>query len=118
MMKKLYLAYGSNLNVEQMKRRCPGAKILGTAILPDYELLFKGSRTGSYLTVEKKRNSSVPLGVWEVDELCERNLDRYEGYPDFYYKKEIEIDVKRFSTGKVKKEIYISGVVPSSIDAM
>ena len=30
-MKKFYLAYGSNLNVEQMQFRCPDARIVGTA---------------------------------------------------------------------------------------
>lgn len=30
-MKRYYLAYGSNLNVRQMKYRCPTAKIAGTA---------------------------------------------------------------------------------------
>ena len=27
---KLYIAYGSNLNLEQMKRRCPTAEVVGT----------------------------------------------------------------------------------------
>ena len=51
-MRKLYLAYGSNLSLEQMAYRCPHAYPVGTATLPDYQLLFKGSKTGSYLTVE------------------------------------------------------------------
>ena len=49
--KRYYIAYGSNLNVRQMRMRCPSARIIGTANLKDYELLFKGSKTGSYLTV-------------------------------------------------------------------
>lgn len=109
-MKKYYLAYGSNLNVYQMRRRCPNARVVGTAVLKDYELLFKGSKTGSYLTVEKKKGSIVPLGVWEVNEDDEFYLDRYEGYPTFYYKKEIEIDVTGIITGKVRRRnafIYI-----------
>ena len=56
-MKKYYLAYGSNLNVHQMKYRCPTARIVGTAVIRDYELLYKGSKTGSYLTIEKKKRS-------------------------------------------------------------
>lgn len=62
-MKKFYLAYGSNLNIWQMKHRCPSAEIVGTAEIKGYELLFKGSKTGSYLTIEKAENSSVPVGV-------------------------------------------------------
>lgn len=93
-MKRLYLAYGSNLNVRQMRCRCPGAKIIGTAAIRNYELLFKGSRSGSYLTIEKKRGGKVPVAVWEVSAENERALDHYEGFPTFYYKKEMEIDVK------------------------
>ena len=49
--KRYYIAYGSNLNVGQMRMRCPHATILGTANLKGWELLFKGSKTGSYLTL-------------------------------------------------------------------
>ena len=50
-MKRYYLAYGSNLNIAQMQFRCPDATVVGTAVIPDYELLFKGSLTGAYLTI-------------------------------------------------------------------
>lgn len=99
-MKKYYVAYGSNLNVRQMKMRCPGATILGTAKLKDYELLFKGSKTGSYLTIEKKEGSTVPVAIWEVTESDEKSLDRYEGYPIFYYKKKMKLQYKGIRTGK------------------
>lgn len=92
-MKKLYLAYGSNLNIRQMRFRCPGAKVIGTAEIRNYELLFKGSRSGSYLTIEKKRGGKVPVAVWEVSDENEKALDRYEGFPTFYYKKDMNINV-------------------------
>lgn len=44
MEKRYYIAYGSNLNVRQMRMRCPSARIIGTSKLNDYELLFKGSK--------------------------------------------------------------------------
>ena len=88
---KYYLAYGSNLNVRQMMHRCPGAKPVGKMVLEGYELLFKGSKTGSYLTIEKKRDGKVPVGIWQVTEQHEKALDRYEVFPVFYYKKEIPI---------------------------
>ena len=88
---KYYLAYGSNLNIRQMQMRCPGARPVGTMVLKGYELLFKGSKTGSYLTIEKKRGGKVPVGIWQVTEQHEKALDRYEGFPVFYYKKEIPI---------------------------
>ena len=33
MSKRLYVAYGSNLNFEQMKHRCPTAKLYDTGII-------------------------------------------------------------------------------------
>lgn len=102
-MKKYYLAYGSNLNIGQMQYRCPTAKPVGFAAINDYELLFKGSQTGSYLTIEKCKGSIVPVGVWEVDVDDEKALDRYEGYPLFYYKKNINIYFEEFDTGKIRK---------------
>lgn len=36
----IYFAYGSNLDVEQMARRCPGHRVLGRALLADYRLCF------------------------------------------------------------------------------
>lgn len=90
-MKRYYIAYGSNLNVEQMAYRCPGARPIGTCWLNDYELLFKGSKTGSYLTVEPCIGSKVPVAVWEVSAANEASLDRYEGFPTFYYKMEKDL---------------------------
>lgn len=108
--RKLYLAYGSNLNVFQMRRRCPGAKIVGAAMIPDYQLLFKGSGSGAYLTIEKKPGSSVPVGVWSVTAHDEMELDVYEGFPSFYYKAEMTVEVKEEKSGKTREReafVYI-----------
>ena len=100
MKKRYYIAYGSNLNIRQMRRRCPGATILGTANLKGWELLFKGSGTGSYLTIEECEGGTVPVVIWDVTPADEAALDRYEGFPSFYYKKEIRLQYKGIRTGK------------------
>lgn len=102
MEKRYYIAYGSNLNIPQMRMRCPGARIIGTSEIKDYQLLFKGSKTGSYLTIEPKEGSSVPVAAWEVTAEDEAALDRYEGFPAFYYKKEMELPIKGIRSGKVR----------------
>ena len=56
------------------------------------------SKTGSYLTIEPKRGCTVPAAVWSVSERDELALDRYEGYPHFYYKTELELPLAE--TGK------------------
>ena len=99
-MKRYYIAYGSNLNVGQMRMRCPHATILGTANLKNWELLFKGSKTGSYLTIEECEGGTVPVVIWEVTATDEAALDRYEGFPNFYYKRDIRLQYKGIRTGK------------------
>ena len=64
-----YLSYGSNTSVRQMLERCPDAIYVGTAELKGWRLLFKGSQSGSYLTIEKKKGRKVPVLVWKVSEL-------------------------------------------------
>lgn len=110
MSKRYYIAYGSNLNIPQMRMRCPGARIIGTSVIEDYQLLFKGSKTGSYLTIEPMEGAEVPVVIWEVTESDEKALDRYEGYPNFYYKKEMTLDIKGIRTKKVRRRdafVYI-----------
>ena len=91
---KYYVAYGSNLNKRQMMMRCPDAKPVGTGYIKGYELLFKGSKTGAYLTIEKKKGSKVPIAIWRVSIEDEISLDRYEGYPTFYYKADLKIELE------------------------
>ena len=106
-MKKYYLAYGSNLNVRQMALRCPTAKAIGTAIIKDYELLFKGSKTGAYLMIEPKVGAEVPVAVWSVEPADEQRLDMYEGYPAFYYKAELDLPVRYFSGKSVVRKAFV-----------
>ena len=100
--KRYYIAYGSNLNVQKMQMRCPHAKVVGTATLEGWELLFKGSKSGSYLTIEERDGGTVPVAVWEVTESDEAALDRYEGFPVFYYKKELRLRCRSINSGRTK----------------
>jgi len=107
---RYYIAYGSNLNVRQMLMRCPTARMIGTSTIKDYRLMFKGSQTGSYLTIEPEAGCEVPVGIWAVTEADEKALDRYEGYPHFYYKKELTLPIKGIRTGRVRNRkafVYI-----------
>lgn len=88
--KKYYIAYGSNLSVEQMTYRCPDAHIVGQAALEGWELLFRGCAT---IAPNPKKNT--PVLVWEVSERDEDRLDAYEGFPRYYRKEELEVEVVR-----------------------
>ena len=91
MNKKLYAAYGSNMNLEQMSLRCPSAKVIGTGIVKDYRLTFRGNSRG-VANIEPHKGTTVPVVLWEITEACEEALDVYEGYPSLYEKKTIEVE--------------------------
>lgn len=84
--KRYYIAYGSNLNLEQMKRRCPTAEVVGASELKEYKLVFKGALTNAYATIEECTDGAVPVLIWSLKPQDEKALDRYEGYPRFYFK--------------------------------
>lgn len=88
---RLYIAYGSNLNLEQMARRCPYSIPIGAAELEGYRLLFRGSKDSSVATVEPEDGCSVPVLVWEITPRCEEALDYYEGWPRLYRKETVTI---------------------------
>lgn len=99
-MKKLYVAYGSNLNLEQMAFRCPSAEVFGKGVIKGYKLVFNG-----VASIEPCEGGEVPVGVWVIDDICEKSLDRYEGYPRLY-RKEV-IDVYMYDGSKINGMVYI-----------
>ena len=100
--KRYYIAYGSNLNIQQMRLRCPSARVIGIGALEGYRLMFKGSQSGAYLTIEPHDGGIVPVVAWEVTADDEAALDRYEGFPRFYYKEEMELPIRGIRSGKVR----------------
>ena len=46
------------------------------------------------------RRRHNPRVIWEVTALDEAALDRYEGFPNFYYKKDIRLQYKGIRTGR------------------
>lgn len=89
----LYIAYGSNLNLPQMAFRCPTAKVAGASKIKDYELLFRGSRSSAVATVEPLQGSSVPVLLWKLKDRDLQALDHYEGYPSFYRKELLPVEL-------------------------
>lgn len=79
----LYLAYGSNLHIAQMLRRCHKAIKIGATTIPNMRLVFRG-----VADVEPCEGSKVHVGVWHITRECERSLDLYEGVRSGLYRKE------------------------------
>ena len=97
--KILYAAYGSNINLKQMAYRCPNSEVAGTSMLKGYELQFR-----HHATIELEENSEVPILLWELDKMDESILDKYEGWPKYYIKENVTVELN----GKeVEAMIYI-----------
>jgi len=101
---KIYLSYGSNLNLEQMKRRCPYAVPLGVTKLSGYSLLFRGGTNSAVATIEPDDYGCVPALLWEITPRCEETLDRFEGWPDLYRK---EMVMVTFNSKQIEAMLYI-----------
>src|SRR6476646_280590 len=76
-----YFAYGSNLCVNQMSRRCPNAADPRPATLADHDWLINERGVA---TVEPFDGSQVHGVVWQLDDHDLATLDRAEGVPVRY----------------------------------
>src|SRR5271154_4357740 len=80
----LYFAYGSNMNVDAMARRCPRSKALGLARLERHRLAFM--REG-WLTAVRNPSSAVHGVLWDLALSDIAALDRHEGLSQGLYVK-------------------------------
>lgn len=81
-----FLAYATNLNPSLMARLCPNAVPVGTFMLPDYELVFRG-----VANAEKKTGATLPCVIWQLGLDDPLALDTYERWPDFYIKERFTV---------------------------
>jgi hypothetical protein len=78
----LYFAYGSNLNKDAMRYRCPAAKPISKFMMPNSRLVFRG-----VADCIEEPGADCPGAIWEITAACERSLDRYEGIGSGFYSK-------------------------------
>ena len=71
----LYFAYGSNMDRVAMKRRCPGAVAVGTAVLDGYRFFIGLDGWGSVAPARGERVHGV---VWRVTPRDLTVLNAYE----------------------------------------
>ena len=80
----LYFAYGANMDVSAMARRCPRSKALGPARFLRHRLAVM--REG-WLTVTRDPRSAVHGVLWDLALADFEALDRFEGLPHCLYAK-------------------------------
>jgi len=85
-----YFAYGSNMDPAQMRVRCPGARVVGTATLANHRWIINSA---GYATVIPSPGHTVYGVLWELTPAHLATLDEYEGLPeDIYWRTEIMVD--------------------------
>jgi len=72
----LHFAYGSNMDVAAMRRRCPTARFEGRAVLPGYRFMIM--REG-YATIVPAPGAGVHGVLWRIAVRDLAALDAYEG---------------------------------------
>lgn len=77
----VYAAYGSNMDPAQMAGRCPHSPARGTGWLTGWRLTFGGEDVGwegALATVVEQADAQVFVALYELTNLDERELDRWE----------------------------------------
>jgi len=84
----MYFAYGTNLDFERLKKRCPSVQKIAKAFLVDYQFIFN---TRGVATVVPKKDSKVYGILFEIEDSEIKNLDKYEGVPKLYAKQDKKV---------------------------
>ena len=83
----LYVAYGSNMNLEQMAFRCPNSKVVCRGKLKGWKLVFNVHAD----IIKGKKSDAVPVLVWDIADEDWDSLDMYEGFPRYYIRKTVNV---------------------------
>jgi gamma-glutamylcyclotransferase (GGCT)/AIG2-like uncharacterized protein YtfP len=107
----LYFAYGSNMNEEQFKARCPASYFLCRAKLPEYRFIITSS---GYATVVPEAGRVVHGVLCALTEADERELDHREGVHDGSYRRG-ELPVVTEFGYVITALIYLDGAVGEGV---
>lgn len=107
------------MDVVAMAKRCPGARLLGTAGLSGYRFVI--ARAG-FAGLEPDPASEVHGVLWDLTDANIASLDEYEGVAEGLYRKAVftveggpalvYVPADR-STGKPERE-YLAGIVAAA----
>lgn len=100
-----HFAYGSNLNHKQMNCRCPDNEFIKRVYLDNYKFVYDGYSSnwgGAVANILKSVDNIVWGGLYKISKSDLTNLDRHEGYPDSYDRKELKVKDDHGNTYKAK----------------
>ena len=120
-----YFAYGSNLDPDQMRVRCPDHKVVGLAALRDHKLSFPlmNPEWGGGVAGLAVSHGAVLWGVvYELSDADIAALDQHEGFvgegsPNNVYDREaMWVELKRPDDGSIPRRIRAATYVPRQVN--
>jgi len=122
-MNDLYFAYGSNMNLSQIRSRCSNAVVISTACLKDYRLVFCSHSDvwdGGVETVEPMSGEEVWGVLFSLSRLNWERLDlwqdaRMDGGGMYFHYPDIVTDIEgqEHNTRLYKKDVQREPTNPS-----
>ncbi len=100
----LYFAYGSNMDLVQMRDRCPAGVTVGVAERPSYRFMINARGVA---TVVPDASSSVQGLLWNLTRKDERSLNRHEGVKRGIYRK-VDVEVRLSDGTRTRAFIYVA----------
>jgi gamma-glutamylcyclotransferase (GGCT)/AIG2-like uncharacterized protein YtfP len=110
----LYFAYGSNLDPDQMRSRCPDHQVVGLAALREHRLTFPlySNRWGGGVASVQLHHGETVWGV--LHELIEKDLEALDGFEGFrgtgdqhnvYDRDQITVELVRPDDGSIPRRV-------------
>lgn len=99
----IYFAYGANMDVGAMARRCPRAKLVGRGRLARWRFALMPS---GFATIAPDPRASVYGALWDLPVAEVAALDRFEQVAQKMYAKQI-LTVLREPCGSARALVYV-----------
>ena len=121
-----YFAYGSNMDIDQMELRCPGAHFIGEATLENFDFALD---LAGYATVVPSKDKNTTGILWFISRNDMRKLDSYEGVDFKCYRREymsVILDGKEVSSlvyvserepydGTLYRDDYLDNIIDNAM---
>jgi gamma-glutamylcyclotransferase (GGCT)/AIG2-like uncharacterized protein YtfP len=102
MTRTVYFAYGSNMDVVQMGRRCPSSEYVGLGRLANHRFIINARGVA---TVIPDATGHVEGVLWHLANDDELTLDEYEGVPTYYQRQQASVET---NSAEIQALIYIA----------
>lgn len=110
----LYFAFGSNLDPDQLRARCPAHKQVGMAVLHDHKLIFPIFSTawgGGVASLQLSHGNDVWGMLFELNDEDLRSLDGHEDFRgpgdphNLYERGPVWVELKHPEDGSVPRRV-------------